>query len=89
MKAPARKRVTFSIKANAESNVSVAGSFNDWSDTKTQLKTKSGLFSKSMLLERGRYEYKFVVDGTWMVDPACADWAPNGHGSLNSVIDIS
>lgn len=88
MKAPARKRVTFTIKADKGSKVSVAGSFNDWNHEKTQLKEKAGTFTKSVLLPKGRYEYKFVVNGIWTVDPDCADWVPNGHGSLNSVINV-
>lgn len=89
MKASARKRITFRIKAEPESNVFVAGTFNDWSPTKTELKKKDDIFARSILLERGRYEYKFVVNGIWTVDPECADWVPNGQGSLNNVIDVS
>ena len=89
MKAPSRKRVSFTIKAEKGSKVFVAGSFNDWSHTKTQLKEKNGTFSKSILLEKGCHEYKFVVNGIWTVDPECADWVPNGHGSLNSVVNVS
>ena len=77
------------MKAEPESNVFVAGTFNDWSPTKTDLKKKDDIFSRSILLERGRYEYKFVVNGIWTVDPECADWVPNGQGSLNNVIDVS
>lgn len=89
MKTPARRRVKFSIAAESGSKVFVAGSFNDWDGEKTKLAEKSGVFSKSVLLAPGRYEYKFVVNGIWTVDPECADWVPNGHGSLNSVIEVS
>lgn len=88
MKASPRKRVTFSVKAEPKSKVFVAGTFNDWSDTKTELKEKKGVFTKSILLDKGKYEYKFVINGIWTVDPNCADWSPNGHGSLNSVVNI-
>ncbi len=89
MKKPARRRVKFSIAAEPQSKVFVAGSFNNWDSEKTKLSEQKGIFSKSVLLEPGRYEYKFVVNGIWTVDPECADWVPNGHGSLNSVIDVS
>lgn len=89
MKAPARKRVKFAIKAAPKSKVSIAGSFNNWDPSNSELKYKDGVFQKSMLLDKGRYEYKFVVNGIWTVDPNCADWVPNGHGSLNSVIEVA
>lgn len=89
MKKPSRKRVNFSIEAEPGSKVSIAGTFNDWDPEKTPLTEKKGVFSKSMLLAPGRYEYKFVINGIWTVDPECPDWVPNGHGSLNSVIEVA
>jgi len=89
MKKPARRRVKFSIAADKGSKVFVAGSFNNWDGEKDKLTEKKGVFSKSILLQPGRYEYKFVVNGIWTVDPDCADWVPNGHGSLNSVVEVS
>ncbi len=89
MKTPARRRVTFSIDAEAKSKVFVAGSFNEWDETCTELKRAKGVFTKSILLAKGIHEYKFVVNGIWTVDPNCADWVPNGQGSLNSVIEVS
>ena len=89
-KTTGRKRVTFTIEAEPGSKVAVAGSFNDWDPKKSQLKEKKkGTFTRSVLLAPGRYEYKFVVNEIWTVDPDCADWVPNGHGSLNSVIEVS
>lgn len=89
MKAPPRRRIKFSIDAKAKSKVFVAGSFNEWDATRTELKGAKGVFTKSILLTKGIHEYKFVVNGIWTVDPNCADWVPNGHGSLNSVIEVS
>lgn len=83
-----RKRVQFRIEAEEASDVFVAGTFNDWNSSKNQLKFKEGMFSTSLLLEKGRHEYKFIVNGTWCVDPECEDWVPNEHGSLNSVLHV-
>ena len=41
-----------------------------------------------MFLAPGHYEYKYVVNGTWCVDPQCDDWRANDHGSLNSVLQV-
>src|SRR5690606_20199847 len=40
-------------------------------------------------LPPGRYEYKYIVDGTWMHDPANKEYVMNEHGTLNSVIRIT
>jgi 1,4-alpha-glucan branching enzyme len=76
------------LRADADSDVFVAGSFNDWDPTRTRLTWKRGVYAATVRLAQGRYEYKFIVDGTWCMDPDCPDWAPNGFGSLNSVITV-
>ena len=88
MSAARRKRVQFKVQADPQCKVSVAGSFNDWSPDKHVLKYKDGVFALSVLLPKGRYEYKFVIDGHWCVDPGCAEWSHNSYGSLNSVINV-
>ena len=87
---PRRKRVTFRIEAGPESNVHLAGSFNNWNSMTHRLNRKNGngTYSATLLLPVGRYEYKFIVDGTWQCDPACADQTMNEHGSLNSVLEV-
>lgn len=83
-----KKRALFSIKADPGSQVYVAGTFNGWNPKKNKLTYKGGVYSARILLPKGRHEYKFVVDDVWCVDPGCPDWAPNGLGSLNSVISV-
>ncbi len=83
-----KKRIKFQIKAEKNSDVYVAGTFNGWNPKRNKLKFENGAFSTSILVTKGRHEYKFVVDGTWCVDPECSEWAPNGIGSLNSVINV-
>ena len=85
-----RRRITFGVQAEPKSEVFVAGGFNEWNPRKNKLmeREKKGVFTTTMLLPKGRHEYKFVVDGTWCVDPECSEWAPNGLGSLNSVITV-
>ncbi len=36
--------------------------------------------------EPGTYQYRFIVDGTWMADPANPNMVPNGLGGFNSVV---
>jgi 1,4-alpha-glucan branching enzyme len=89
--AKGRTSIVLRCAAPADACVSVAGTFNGWSTDEHVLKfdAKSGLFQTTIALAAGRYEYKFVVDGTWVADPNCQDWVPNEHGSLNSVIVVA
>lgn len=86
--ATGRKRVKFSLQAEPGSEVYVAGSFNGWNPKKNKLKLREKAYETAILMEPGRYEYKFVVNGVWCVDPMCAEWEPNELGSLNSVIEV-
>lgn len=90
-RAGGRKRVTFRIHAPEGSDVYVAGSFNDWAprDRRLTYQPATGTYTATLVLPPGTYEYKFIVNDIWCVDPECADWAPNGYGSLNSVLHVT
>jgi 5'-AMP-activated protein kinase regulatory beta subunit len=87
--APRKKQVKVSIAAQPGKSIYVAGSFNDWNPTKKPLKEKDGVYSASLRLEPGLYEYKFVIDGIWTLDPdPDRDWTQNGLGTLNSLLRV-
>ena len=85
-----KKRAKFSLKAESGKKVFVAGTFNDWNGEAVKMKEKgkTGTYSATVVLPKGRYEYKFVIDGAWCVDPECPEWVPNNCGSLNSVLTV-
>lgn len=80
-------RVTFRVRAEVGSKVYLAGCFNDWDPTAKPMADKNGdgEFTCTLTLPKGRYEYKFVINGTWCADPECTDWVQNDMGTLNSV----
>ena len=39
-------------------------------------------------LKPGKYTYKFIVDGTWILDPGKPLFEENEHGTGNSVLWI-
>ena len=88
--APARKRVTFTLAADVGSEVYVAGDFNNWDPAGKKLadKKNNGIYSAVVTLAPGEYEYKFVINGTWCVDPNCKEWRQNSLGTLNSVLRV-
>ena len=38
---------------------------------------ENGLWSKSVILAPGKYEYKFLIDGEWKEDPGNKQNSPN------------
>ncbi len=84
------RAVEFCLKAEVSSRVYVAGSFNNWNATAHPLSydRDSGVFRATVDLPPGTYEYKFLVDGVWCIDPDGPDWTSNEFGSLNSLIHV-
>lgn len=69
--------------------VFIAGTFNDWQPAATpMIAVGDGRWVKELALPPGRYEYRLIVDGEWVSDPAAAQQAPNPHGSCNSVLVV-
>ena len=86
-----QKRVKFEYRAEPLSDVYVVGSFNDWNPMQTRLRDEigNGCYYAFFALAPGRYEYKFVVNGQWCVDPKCPDPIVNRYNTLNSVVTVS
>lgn len=85
-----RKRVKFEIEAAPKSQVFLAGTFNDWSDSAKELSYKedSECHVGTLLLEPGEYEYKFIIDGDWQIDAENPNFTQNKIGTLNSVVKV-
>lgn len=80
-----RKRVYFRFTSDTACRVHVAGSFNDWDpDARPLRKGRGGTWRTHVSLAPGRYEYRFVVDGTWVNDPE-APTADNDQGTTNCI----
>lgn len=64
--------VTFNYWNPAAKQVILAGSMNEWANTEANAMEKNedtGLFTKTLKLSFGSYQYKYVVDGAWITDP--------------------
>lgn len=87
----AEKSVTFTVRADAGKSVYLAGCFNQWNPTGKKMldKKNEGVYTATVKLVPGRYEYKFVIDGVWCADPENLDFVQNEHGTLNSVIVVA
>ena len=68
--------------------VLVTGSFNGWSIQGYRMIKKDGKWIFPLLLEPGKYTYKFILDGTWILDPDNTLYEQNEYNTNNSVIWI-
>jgi 1,4-alpha-glucan branching enzyme len=82
-------KVFFTLEHADASEVYLCGSFNEWSETSLpMIFLGAGKWVKQLVLPPGRYEYKFLVDGTWISDPSGAHKVVNAFGSTNSVVEV-
>ena len=87
---PTAKNVMFTFRSEPGRSVFLSGCFNNWNPAGKKMLDKKGdgVYSTSIRLAPGTYQYKFVIDGVWCADPENLDFVPNDHGTLNSVIVV-
>ncbi|MCF8050571.1 MAG: glycogen-binding domain-containing protein [Desulfobacterales bacterium] len=84
-----KNRVEFTITDPKAKQVILSGTFNEWSETADPMKKdKTGTWRKVKMLPAGRHEYKFIVDGTWTLDPQNTETVPNEHGTANNILKL-
>ena len=82
-------RYTFMFKAGQAEEVCLAGDFNRWRVCEAPLeRVGEDVWSVSLELPPGRYEYMFVVDGTWVTDPHAVTHIDDGFGNRNALLII-
>jgi hypothetical protein len=71
-------------------SISVVGQFNDWDADSTALKEVSpGVWTVSVALRPGVYEYQFILNGQQRVTDPTMPKTSNDFGSPNSVVTVS
>jgi hypothetical protein len=71
--------------------VSLVGDFNDWDESATPMAPRGadGIWSVTVPLAPGRYQYSFLVDGvTWVADPGAPRALEDDFGRPNSVVTV-
>jgi len=85
----ATREVEFAFRAPAAKKVCIAGKFNDWNTSSLPMKKgQDGTWRIKVSLCRGKYEYKYFVDGEWASDLTCTELVPNPFGTDNCVIAL-
>jgi 1,4-alpha-glucan branching enzyme len=67
--------------------VCLAGDFNNW--TPMEMEKMDDGFQAIVDLPPGEYQYKFIVNGEWVEDPAAEKVMPNEFGTANSVLVVN
>ena len=86
--------VQFSLKINDSKahTVAIAGDFNGWNPQAIILEDPEGdgIWTGTLKLEPGRYEYMFVLDGEkWLPDPNALRYVKDGFGNKNAILEIN
>ncbi|MCU0665895.1 MAG: AAA family ATPase [Candidatus Omnitrophica bacterium] len=86
---PKMAEFVFELSAPQAKEVYVVGDFNNWELNDTSImQRENGVWQKKLNLSPGRYNYRFVIDGTWTDDPANPEKAENPFGQTNSLLQI-
>ncbi len=80
---------TFRLKGHPNARVvAVAGSFNDWNQSQVLCGKEGDEWICRLDLKPGRYTYKFIIDGDWILDPANLETETDDRGHTNSVLVV-
>jgi hypothetical protein len=68
--------------------VAVAGTFNAWNQSKVLCGKESDEWVCRLDLSPGKYTYKFIIDGDWILDPDNSNTEDDERGITNSVLVV-
>ncbi|MFZ2447364.1 MAG: glycogen-binding domain-containing protein [Syntrophobacteraceae bacterium] len=83
--------VRISVAIPDARSVSVVGNFNNWRAQECEVHEEDGrkVWTVTLMLPEGRYEYGFLVDGRKIVpDPLALILEDDGFGNTNSVLVV-
>jgi hypothetical protein len=87
---PGRKMVPVKVQVGEAREVVFTGDFSGWAKDKVRLaKSGNGVWSGSIELAPGEYQYRLIVDGEWRDNPAADARVPNTFGTSNCVLKVS
>ena len=69
-------------------SIAVVGDFNDWDPTRNLLADENNddIWTITLKLEPGRYEYMFILMAKWVPDPSAYRYVSDGFGNKNAVL---
>ena len=84
-----KKKVEFTLDVSEATTVLLAADFTGWQQKPLVLsRQRTGIWKLAVTLPTGAYQYRFLVDGQWMDDPACKTRCLNEFGGENCVCRV-
>jgi chromosome partitioning protein len=82
--------VMFSVRAPQAREVKLAGDFNQWVPDRDVLtvRDEQGFWKKFVLLPKGSYHYKFLIDDEWKEDPHNPVVSNSESGLISSLLTV-
>lgn len=88
--APNPNERVFSLNMPNAKEVYLVGDFNNWkiSNETKLIRLSDGKWESKVTLSPGKYHYKFVADGQWLIDSGNPEKEYNQYGTFDSIIKI-
>jgi len=84
-----KEGVLFSYYDPSARDVQLVGDFTDWEPLHTMTQDQGKhIWTGIIPLEAGSYQYKFIVDGEWKIDPDNAEVVTTSMGARNSALNV-
>jgi 1,4-alpha-glucan branching enzyme len=85
----ADRRIEFRLRGLSAREASIVGDFNQWEGNAHPMhKDESGVWTQTVLLSPGRYEYRIYADGQFLNDPNNPLTCANCFGTENNVLVV-
>ncbi|HEX3560682.1 MAG TPA: DUF3471 domain-containing protein [Pyrinomonadaceae bacterium] len=80
---------TFRLAGHADASIVIlTGSFNEWNQSQLVFGREGDAWVCRIDLDPGIYQYKFVVDGNWLLDPSNPETAQDEAGNINNLLEV-
>ena len=86
-----KEGVVFNYYDPIAQNVQLVGDFSNWEPVEGVMvqEERNNIWKGTFPLDPGKYQYKFVVDGEWKIDPYNSDVVTGNQGTNNSLVSVS
>ena len=87
---PVGMQKQFIFHAPEAKSVKIVGNFTNWMPTKEyeMERNENGVWTKTITLSPGKYQYRFIVDNVWVEDSNNPSSIDNPFGGRNSVLEV-
>ncbi|KAL3700348.1 hypothetical protein R1sor_018370 [Riccia sorocarpa] len=83
-----KEKVKLAWFRGAKESVEVAGLDVGWYERVSFTRSSDGNWYLDRELPVGKYEFKYIVDGTWCISPDTSRTEPNKDGHVNNFIEV-